>query len=218
LRHPALLGMVLVLSAATRSVVAQSAAEGQMDVSFSIPPGPVLGRANAPVTIVEYTDLECPFCHRFHMTTFPQIKKTYVDTGKVRFISRDFPLGIHSHAKSAAVASRCGGEQGRFWELRHLLASHPDKLAPKEVLGYAGELGLDLQRFQSCMAANRFAAALQKDLDDAAAAGVTATPTFLIARTAPRAMKGIRIVGAVSFGAFDQKIRGLLERAPTTPH
>ncbi|HEU0106217.1 MAG TPA: DsbA family protein [Vicinamibacteria bacterium] len=185
-------------------------------VTFSVPAGPVLGRADAPVTIVEYTDLECPFCHQFHVTTFADIKKTYIDTGKVRFISRDFPLGFHAHAKSAAVASRCGGEQGQFWELRHLLASNADKLAPEAVLGYAGEVGLDLKRFQACLAADRFAALLQKDLDDAVAVGVSGTPTFVIAKTAPGAMQGVRIVGAQPFAAFDQKIRALLEPAPTT--
>jgi protein-disulfide isomerase len=184
-------------------------------VTFSVPPGPVLGKADAPVTIVEYTDLECPFCHQFHVTTFADIKKTYIDTGKVRFVSRDFPLGFHPHAKSAAVASRCGGEQGKFWELRNLLASNADKLAPEAVLGYASDVGLDVKRFQACLAADKFAAALQKDLDDAAAVGVSGTPTFVIARTAPGTMHGVRVVGALPFAAFDQKIRALLEPAPS---
>jgi protein-disulfide isomerase len=184
-------------------------------VTFSAPAGPALGRADAPVTIVEYTDLECPFCHQFHVTTFADIKKTYIDTGKVRFISRDFPLGFHAHAKSAAVASRCGGEQGKFWELRNLLASNADKLSPEAVLGYAGEVGLDMKKFQACLTADTFAAALQKDLDDAAAAGVSGTPTFVIAKTAPGSMQGIRVVGALPFAAFDQRIRALLEPPAT---
>jgi protein-disulfide isomerase len=184
-------------------------------VTFSVPSGPILGRADAPITMVEYTDLECPFCHQFHTTTFVDIKKTYIDTGKVRFVSRDFPLGFHANAKSAAIASRCAGEQGKYWEFRNVLASNADKLFPAAVLGYAGASGLNVKSFQACVAADKFAAALQKDLDEAVAVGVSGTPTFVIGKTAPGKMEGWKIVGARPFAAFDQKIRALL--APDTP-
>jgi protein-disulfide isomerase len=180
-------------------------------VTFSVPGGPILGRADAPVTMVEYTDLECPFCHQFHTTTFAEIKKAYIDTGKVRFVSRDFPLGFHAHAKSAAIASRCAGEQGKYWEFRSVLASNADKLFPAAVLGYAGASGLNVKAFQACLAADKFAAALQKDLDEATAVGVSGTPTFVIGKTAPGKMEGWKIVGALPFAAFEQKIRTLLE-------
>ncbi len=186
-------------------------------VTVPSPTGPVLGKPDAPVTIIEYTDLECPFCHQFHMNAFADIKKSYIDTGKVRFISRDFPLGFHPHAKSAAVASRCAGEQGKFWELRNLLAANADKLAPEAVTSYAREVKLDLEAFQDCLAGDRFASALQKDWDDAIAAGVSGTPTFVIARTAPGAtLQGTRVVGAQPFEAFEQRIRALLE-PPAAP-
>src|SRR6202008_5013870 len=79
----------------------------------------VLGKADAPVTLVEFTGLECPFCRSFHVGTFDKIKQTYIDTGKVRFVTFDFPLDIHANARPAAVAVRCAGEQGKFWEMRH---------------------------------------------------------------------------------------------------
>lgn len=188
-------------------------------VTFSVPGGPILGRADAPITMVEYTDLECPFCHQFHTTTFAEIKKAYIDTGKVRFVSRDFPLGFHAHAKSAAVASRCAGEQGKYWEFRSVLASNADKLFPAAVLGFAGASGLNVKAFQACLAADKFAAAMQKDLDEATKAGVSGTPTFVIGKTADGAMEGWKIVGALPFAAFEQKIRALLEPAapPATP-
>ena len=177
------------------------------------------GRDDAPVTIVEYASLTCPHCRNFHMKTYPQFKKAYIDTGKVRFVTRDFPLGFHKNAKSAAIASRCAGEQGKFWEFRSVLASNADKLFPAAVLGYAGASGLDVKSFQACLAADRFAAALQKDLDDAGATGVTGTPTFVIGKTAPGKMEGVKIVGALPFAAFDQKIRALLppDAPPATP-
>src|SRR6266699_2891633 len=77
-----------------------------------------IGRDDAPVTIVEFTDLQCPVCRRFHAETFPIIKKNYIDTGKVRFVSRDMPLEYHQYALKAAEATRCAGDQGKFWELR----------------------------------------------------------------------------------------------------
>jgi protein-disulfide isomerase len=210
--------MLVVLGARPRCGFPSPATDSpaDADVTFSVNHGPVLGHGDAPVTIVEYTDLECPFCHRFHVTAFPQIKKKYIDTGKVRFVSRDLPLDFHPNAKNAALAARCGGEQGKFWALRDVLASHPDKLAKADVLGYAGQLGLDLARFKACLAGNRFEAALQKDRAEAIAAGVTATPTFVIGRTASGAMKGLRIVGAASFSTFDEKIGALLRPAPPT--
>jgi protein-disulfide isomerase len=188
-------------------------------VTFSVPSGPILGRMDAPITMVEYTDLECPFCHQFHTTTFADIKKAYIDTGKVRFVSRDFPLPFHAHAKTAAIASRCAGEQGKYWEFRNVLASNAEKLFPAAVLGYAGASGLDVKAFQACLAADTFAAALQKDLDEATAVGVSGTPTFVIGKTAPGAMEGSKIVGALPFAAFEQKFRALLEPAvpPATP-
>ncbi|MCM2313008.1 MAG: DsbA family protein, partial [Steroidobacteraceae bacterium] len=75
----------------------------------------VIGRENAPVTIIEFTDLQCPYCARHATQTFPRLQREYIDTGKLRYTSRDLPLPFHSFAMPAAVASRCAGEQGRFW-------------------------------------------------------------------------------------------------------
>src|SRR5215813_13611341 len=90
----------------------------------------MLGSKEAPVTIVEFTDYQCPFCQRFHVTTFPELKKKYVDTGKARFFSRDMPLiELHSNAMRAAQASRCAGEQNQYWTLREWMSANPDKLS-----------------------------------------------------------------------------------------
>ena len=80
--------------------------------------GYVLGRPDAPLTMVEFTDLQCPFCRQFILTSFDEIKKNWIDTGKLRYISRDFPLDFHAQAMPAARAARCAGEQGKFWEMR----------------------------------------------------------------------------------------------------
>lgn len=175
--------------------------------------GPSLGRADAPVTMVEFTDLECPFCRQFHETAFQDIKKTYIDTGKLRFVTHDFPLGFHPNAKSAAVAARCGAEQGKFWELRGALSKNADKLSPQAVLGHAAGLGLDMVKFQACVDSNKFEAAIQKDIAAAAAAGVAGTPMFIIGKT-NSTEEGWRISGAMPFAVFEERIKQLLEPSP----
>ena len=85
----------------------------------------MLGSKNAPLTMVEFTDYQCPFCQRFHTTVFNDLKKNYVDTGKLRFYSRDLPLDFHSNALRAAQAARCAADQGQFWTLRDLMGANP---------------------------------------------------------------------------------------------
>src|SRR3954465_331160 len=92
--------------------------------------GYAMGRPDAPLTMVEFTDLQCPFCRQFVLTSFDEIKKNWIDTGKLRYISREFPLGIHPQALPAARAARCAGEQGKFWELRVTLMRNANVLSP----------------------------------------------------------------------------------------
>lgn len=91
--------------------------ESLKQYQVSMDDDPVLGNANAPITIIEFSDYECPFCKRFYDQTFGQIKKDYIDTGKVKFIYRDYPLSFHPGAEPAAQAANCAGEQGKYWEM-----------------------------------------------------------------------------------------------------
>jgi protein-disulfide isomerase len=160
--------------------------------------------------MVEFTDLECPFCRQFHVTAFQEIKKNYIDTGKVRFVTHDFPLGFHPNAKSAAVAARCGAEQDKFWELRDALSKNADKLSPQAVLGHAAGLGLEMKKFQACVDSKKFEGELQKDQDAATAAGVSGTPMFLIGKT-NSSDEAWKITGAMPYAVFDARIKQLLE-------
>jgi len=172
-----------------------------------------LGRADAPVTIVEFTDLQCPFCSRFATTTFDQLKKAYIDTGKARFITRDFPLtSIHPLAQRAAVASRCAGEQNKFWEMRSYLVRNAANLSPQFILAAAGEVKLDTGPFEKCLDSGRFDGVIQKDISDATAAGVTGTPTFVIGRapSSSGTVEGSMLIGAQPFEAFDRKLQQVL--------
>jgi protein-disulfide isomerase len=170
----------------------------------------VLGRADAPVTLVEFTDLECPYCRAFHVGAFAQLKREYIDTGKVRFVSRDFPLDFHPNARPAAIAVRCAGEQGKFWEMRHAVTLNATTLGAPTYARLAAELGLDTEQFSACVAADRHGDAIDRDITEATKVGVTGTPSFVLGPTTPGSVEGLRIVGAQPFPVFEARIKALL--------
>src|SRR5262244_1159460 len=177
-----------------------------------------MGRDDAPVTMVEFTDLECPFCRTFHTGTFEQIKRNYIDTGKVRFISRDFPLDFHANARPAALAVRCAGEQGKFWEMRHRVTVNGNALSRDTYFALAKDLGLDMNGFGACVANEKYKAAVDQDVAAAVAAGVNGTPTFVVGPSGPDGVEGHRIVGAVPYAVFETAFREVLgERGGAQP-
>jgi len=169
-----------------------------------------IGAPDAPLTVVEFTDYQCPFCNQFHMRTFPELKKQYIDTGKVRFISRDLPLEFHQHAFEAARAARCAGEQSKFWELRDKLSANPNNLSRQGLLEYAQEVVLDMSQFQACLDSERYRSEVQQDIAEAHSVGITGTPGFVIGRTSNGTLEGIKIVGAQPYTIFDNRIKEIL--------
>jgi protein-disulfide isomerase len=154
-------------------------------VRTSVAGAPVLGRADAPVTIVEFSDYECPFCQRFFASIFPTLKKEYVDTGKVRYVFRDFPLDkIHPQARKAAEAAHCAGEQGKYWQMHEVLFRNPRALAPQMLAEHAQAAGADARKLTECLVSGRYAAQVSRGLTDGAAIGVKGTPTFVVGKTA----------------------------------
>ena len=143
------------------------------------------GSADAPVTIIEYSDFQCPFCSRWVEQTYPSLLKDYVDSGKVRLEFRDFPLSFHPNADEAAVASNCAAEQDAYWAMHDMLFSGqsnwselPD--AKPTFIGYAGDLGLDTAAFEACLSSGKFDETIQQDIAAGQKAGVSGTPSFLI--------------------------------------
>jgi protein-disulfide isomerase len=170
-----------------------------------------LGREDAPVTMVEFTDYQCPFCRRFESESFAQLKKDYIDTGKVRFVSRDLPLEFHPNAPGAANAARCAGEQNKFWELHDaIMQDTATDLSPDAILKYAQKVNLDIPSFKTCIDEKKFVAAIQKDTADAGTLGISGTPSFVIGKTAKDQIDGVRIVGAVPYSVFDSTIKNML--------
>jgi protein-disulfide isomerase len=170
----------------------------------------VLGREDAPVTIIEFTDLQCPYCARFAASTFPELRKAYVDTGKVRFASRDLPLPMHAFAIPAAVAARCAGEQGHFWDYREALFAAQSRLAQEPYADLARKLGLDPVRFDACRKDGRQEAAVRADLAIARGAGISSTPSFVIGHVVAGQFVGEIVNGAQPLAVFQAKIDALL--------
>ena len=176
--------------------------------------GFALGRPDAPLTMVEFTDLQCPFCRQFILTSFDEIRKNWIDTGKLRYISRDFPLDFHAQAMPAARAARCAGEQGKFWEMRLGLMRNANLLTPDFITKTAGGLKLESKAFAACAASTKYDVEIQAEMSEGAKLGVGGTPTFVIGRTTAAAVEGPMMVGALPYAQFDAKLKALLGGEP----
>jgi|DewCreStandDraft_2_1066082.scaffolds.fasta_scaffold33849_1 protein-disulfide isomerase len=162
---------------------------------------PARGPASAPVTIIEFSDYECPFCKRAS-STVAEVLRHYGD--KVRFVHRDFPLNFHQHARLAAEAAACAHAQGKFWEYHDRLWKAED-LSESGLKSLAKETGLDATKFDECLQKKPHTAAIDRDIEDGTAAGVNGTPAFFI--------NGRMLSGAQPFEAFKQVIDEELKRA-----
>jgi protein-disulfide isomerase len=155
---------------------------------------PERGPAKAPVTIIEFSDYECPFCQRAEPVV-EKVMTVYKD--QIRLVFRDFPLGMHAHARGAAEAAACANAQGKFWEYHSKLFTAKD-IAPEKLKALAGELGLDQAKFDQCFDKAEFKAAIDKDIADGNEAGVTGTPAFFV--------NGRMLSGAQPFEKFKEVI------------
>jgi protein-disulfide isomerase len=171
-------------------------------VVVSVDDDPAKGPAGAPVTIIEFSDFQCPFCGRVE-TTLKTVLDKYKD--KVRFVYRDFPLSIHPLAPKAAEAAECAHDQGKFWEFHDALYADQSKLSVPDMEATAAGLGLNADKFKSCLESGKFASEVSKDVDDANKAGVSSTPSFFI--------NGIPLVGAQGDQAFAEIIDRELAKA-----
>ncbi len=190
------------------NVPGQNAPAPVVDMKALVDDDAVLGSAKAPVTIVEFSDYQCPFCTRFYQDTEKQLYDTYIKTGKVKFIYRDFPLSFHQNAQKAAEGAECAGEQGKYFEMHDKMFSKSQAdgtgIAVADLKTYAKELGLDTAKFNDCLDSGKMAAETQKDQSDGAAAGVQGTPSFFV--------NGVQVSGAQPFSVFQQVIDAALAK------
>ncbi|MBI4360631.1 DsbA family protein [Candidatus Micrarchaeota archaeon] len=170
------------------------------------------GDENAPVTIVEFSDYQCPFCRSFFESSLPQIREQYVNTGKVRIVFKDFPLSFHPDAPKAAEAARCAGDQGKYFDMHDAIyqGQGPANLGTVTInesvyATYAKQLGLNEAQFQTCLDSGKFTQAVQGDFAQGVAAGVSGTPSFYV--------NNQLLVGAQPFSVFKQAIDAELSNA-----
>jgi protein-disulfide isomerase len=190
-------------------------------VDINVGGAPALGAANAKVTLVEFTDYQCPFCAKQHSQTLPQIIKEYIDTGKVKYVVRDLPLeSIHSFALQAAQAARCAEEQGKFWEMHDKLFAGQSALSPEQWLHNASALDLDTDQFKTCIQSGKYVAAIRQSAEEASNAGARGTPaTFIGLTKSDGTIKAVNCLnGAHTYGAFKKAIDSLLAEAPPANH
>ncbi|HWW93542.1 MAG TPA: thioredoxin domain-containing protein [Vicinamibacteria bacterium] len=180
------------LRAKAKVLVHLQAPRQEMPVSAS---APALGPPEAPVTIVEFTDYQCPYCHKAQ-STIDKVLSQYA--GKVQLVHRDFPLDGHSQALPAARAARCAGEQGRFWDYHHNLMTLPGDLSEADLAARAASLKLNPGAFSTCLASDRYDSSIRESMEAGAQAGVTGTPAYFI--------NGRMIYGARPFEQFQEVI------------
>jgi protein-disulfide isomerase len=178
---------------------------------------PVKGLRTAQLTLVEFSDYECPFCGRYVRDTWPQLEKEYIETGKLKSVFVDFPLeSIHKQALKAAEAARCAGEQDKYWEMHDRLFANQKTLSAWTE--HARAVGLDGAKFETCLQSGKYVADIRKDLTMGQGAGITGTPGFFLAVTDPASnkVKTLRVLkGAQPYAAFKAQIDGLLAELET---
>ena len=186
-------------------------------ISISLDDDPVKGNPNAPITIVEFSDFQCPFCAKFHSTTLPQLETNYIDSGKVKFVYRDFPIqSIHPNAVPAAFAAECADEQGMFWEYHDIVFENQKKwqglsgpIMVDTFEQYAMELGLNTSDFNTCFESGKYADEVTKDLQDGVSYGVTGTPGFFVGNDE---LGYVKIIGAQPYSVFERLIEDQIAR------
>lgn len=186
-----------------------------MPPQIGIAGDPVLGAATAPVTVVEFSDYECPYCQAFSQKVFPQLKARYIDTGKIRYVARDFPLARHARARPAAIAAACAGAQAQFWPMHDALLSE-GRLTDGDIERYAQTLKLDAAAFTACRAEESHQPRLDKDYATARGAGVGATPSFLIGASRGDLAQGKVFAGLETFEDFERALANYLPPESST--
>lgn len=184
----------------------------------SIGNSPVKGEEDAPVTVIEYSDYQCPFCARHFQTVMPRLQEEYIDTGKIKFVMRENPLtNLHPQAMNGSIAALCAEKQGKYWEMHDVLFANQREMSDDNLKSYAADIGLDTGAFNECLDNKETQGAVLRDLASAAKLGVRGTPGFFIGLTdqgdPDKANLSVFIRGAQSIEQFQASIDDLLQTA-----
>jgi len=179
--------------------------------------GRIRGRVDAPVTLIEYSDFTCGYCLKFFRDTWPVLQAKYVETGKLRFVYRDYPRADRGVGVEAAVAARCAGAQGRYWAMHDRLFGEGGRLDSGAFRSYAKAIGLDQVAFAQCFDERRYLESVFQDRQEANRWGFHGTPGFILMHTVGGATEkepAVAIPGAFPFEDFAEEIERLLRSAP----
>lgn len=179
--------------------------------------GRIRGLADAPITLIEYSDFTCGYCGKFFRETWPRLLAKYIETGKVRFVYRDYPRSDQGTGVEAAVAARCAGAQGRYWPMHDRLFSERGRLESGSFKSYAKVIGLDETSFAKCFDEREYLESIFRDRQEANRWGFHGTPGFILIRTVAGSTEkepAVAIPGAVPFEDFAEEIDRMLATAP----
>jgi len=193
-----------------------STGQPKLPTKISVDNDPVIGSPEAPITIIEFSDFQCPFCARFHVETLPLILEEYIDQGKVKLVFRDFPIqSIHPNALPASVAAECANEQDKFREMHDVLFEKQNEWSKQETADalslftqYANEIQLEEETFASCLTNGKHIDEIRKDLDDGRDYGVSGTPGFFVGNDQ---IGYVELKGAQPFDSFKKVIDAQLD-------
>jgi protein-disulfide isomerase len=198
-------------SAKVAAAPAPSAPSNVVPREVKLGDSPVLGKKGAKVAIAEFTDFQCPFCARHHKQVFPEIKRSFVDTGKVKYVALAYPLGFHDQAKPAAIAALCAGESGNYWAMHESLFDNAQRLGSGLFLTQAQELKLDLPKFTACLDDRKSAATIDAQVAYGNSLGVSGTPKFFVGRLQGDKIVDVTVInGAQPYSAFASAIESKL--------
>ncbi|MGH7260382.1 MAG: DsbA family protein [Nitrospiraceae bacterium] len=199
------------------SVMESAAAVGRLEPSpdrLWQPDGRTRGNPKAPVTLIEYSDFTCGYCVKFFRETWPRLREKYVETGKVRLLYRDYPRDPDGPAMTAAIAARCAGDQGRYWDMHDRLFA--GKIEMDVLQAHAKTIGLNQPAFATCLRDAHHRQAILQDKADGIRIGFVGTPGFVLLRTEQAGKeKPIALPGAFPADVFEQEIDRLLKPAET---
>jgi protein-disulfide isomerase len=186
--------------------------------TISVGDSPYKGAKDATVTLIEYSDYQCPYCARNYREVMPALVEEYVDTGKLKFVMRENPIpSLHRNAMSASLAALCAGDQGKYWEMHDIMFDNQKTLDVANLRDFAEKIGTNLEEFNECLDSKKYEKRVAEDIKSGSNMGVSGTPAFVLGLTDPndpdKAILSVYIRGAQPLASFKQAIDGLLEEA-----
>lgn len=169
-----------------------------------------LGKSEATIAIIEFSDYQCPFCVKHYKNVLPKLRESFIENGTVKYVMKDFPLAFHAHAKKASLAARCAGEQGHYWEMHNAIFEAHGQVSDQVIDEVSKQDKLDSQALKKCLADPVQLAKVESDIALGVKLGVNGTPSFLIGQIKDKQLVDYRrFDGVQSFETFASMIDGL---------